>query len=898
VSTAPQVFQEDMDPQKETGSRPRSGRGKLTVFLGATPGAGKSFAMLQAAQRRRATGSDVVVGAINTHGRPETERLLEGMERLSHRPSPISGGGVSDALDLDAAIARRPSLLIVDELARPNPAASRHPRRWQDVEELLGAGISVFATLNVYEIESLKDVAYRVTEVIVEETVPDRIVEQADEMVLIDLTPGELLERLAEGKVHLPGPEPERDRRLFRPGNLMALRELALRRTADHVDGRMRRYMRDQAIQTTWPVTERVLACISPSPHAARVVRAAKRLADALRAEWLVVFVETPWYQGLGESGRVRIADTLRLAEQLGAETRVLSGERVPEEVLAFARTRNVSKIVVGKPVQPAWQRLLFGSIADALIRGSGETDVYVISGEEPSHLPYVSPPRIRGARWVDYGRPFVMVGICTAISLFIFPYIAHSTLVLVYLLGVVAVAARSGPGPSILGCILSVGAFDFFFVPPYFTFAVAETQDLLTFGAMFIVALVISGLTVRIRWLAESARQRERRTAALYAMSRDLASAREVSGILKVSARHIREVFRGQVAVLFPDASGGLRPEPVGEDLFVPGSRELDLSRWVYLQQQPAGLGTGTSPEAEVLCLPLIASRGTLGVLILRPDNPKLMATPEQVHELETFCSQVALALERAQLATEAQQAQVRVETESMRSSLLSSVSHDLRTPLASITGTASSLLEGEALLDSATRKVLLETLYEEAERLNRLVRNLLDMTRLQSGALQVSKQWHPLEEVIGAALGRMEKPLRGRPVATQVPQDLPLVPIDDVLIEQVLINLLENAVKYTPAGSAIALTARVGEGMVTVEVADRGTGVPSGDEARLFEKFYRGRSSTSRGAGLGLAICRGIVEAHGGRIWAENRSGGGASFQFTVPITGRPPDMEYSDG
>ena len=361
MSITPQALQANRDPRKEAGNTPAPGRGKLVVFLGAAPGTGKTFAMLQAARRRQVAGADVVVGAANTHGRPETDRLLDEMERLPHRPSPISGGEVSDSLDLDAALARRPSLLIVDELARPNPAVSRHPRRWQDVEELLGVGISVFTTLNVYEIESLKDVAYRVTDVIVEETVPDRIVEQADEIVLIDLTPAELLERLAEGKVHLPGRESERDRLLFRPGNLMALRELALRRTADHVDGRMRRYMRDQAIQTTWPVTERVLACISPSPHAARVVRAAKRLADALRAEWLVVFVETPWYQGLGESGRVRIADTLRLAEQLGAETRVLSGERVPEEVLAFARTRNVSKIVVVKPVQPAWQRLFFG---------------------------------------------------------------------------------------------------------------------------------------------------------------------------------------------------------------------------------------------------------------------------------------------------------------------------------------------------------------------------------------------------------------------------------------------------------------------------------------------------------------------------------------------------------
>jgi two-component system sensor histidine kinase KdpD len=442
------------------------------------------------------------------------------------------------------------------------------------------------------------------------------------------------------------------------------------------------------------------------------------------------------------------------------------------------------------------------------------------------------------------------------------------------------------------------VAAFDFFLVPPYYTFAVAETQDLLTFGVMFVVALVISGLTVRIRWLADSARQREARTAALYAMSRDLASAREIPAILEAAARHIGAVFRGEVTVLLPDTGGSLQPEPVGGNGFVPNPQELELSRWVYLHRQAAGLGTGTSPEARAYYFPLTASRGTLGVLGLRPSNPRTISVPEQVRQLETFGSQVALALERAQLAAEAQQAQVRVETESMRSSLLSSVSHDLRTPLASITGTASSLLEGEASLDPPTRRVLLETLYEEAERLNRLVRNLLDMTRLQSGALQVSKQWHPLEEVIGAALGRMEKLLRGRPVATRVPQDLPLVPIDDVLIEQVLINLLENAVKYTPAGSEIELTARVGNGMVAVDVADRGTGVPPGDEARLFEKFYRGRSSTSRGAGLGLAICRGIVEAHGGRIWAENRSGGGASFQFTIPVTGRPPDMEHPDG
>jgi two-component system, OmpR family, sensor histidine kinase KdpD len=867
------------------------------VFLGATPGTGKTFAMLQAARRRQAAGVDVVIGSVNTHGRPEMDRLLEGLERFSHRSAPHAADANADPLDVDAIVARRPLLLVVDDLARANPPACRHPKRWQDVEELLGAGISVFATLNIFELESLTDVAYRLTDVLVEETVPDRMTEQADEITLIDLPPEELLERLAEGKVRLPGPDPERGRRFLRPGNLMALRELALRRTADHVDARMRRYMRDQAIQTTWPVTERILACISASPHATQVVRAAKRFADALRAELLVVHVETPPHARLEDSARGRTTETLRLAEQLGAETKVLSGQRVADEVLAYARSRNASKIVVGKPLQPLWRRILAGSITDALLHRSKETDIYVISahigaGSSRPHLLRFRWPTLSVWVW-----PLSMVAICTALNYLIFPYLPHPTLVLVYLLGVVAVAARSGPGPSILACVLSVAAFDFFLVPPYYTFAVADTQDLLTFGAMFVVALVISGLTVRIRWLADAARQRETRTAALYAMSRDLASAREVSAILQAAARHIGEVFRGRVAVLLPDASGSLHPQAVGGTGFVPDPREIELTRWVYLHRKEAGLGTETLPEAHAHYLPLAASRGTLGVLGLRPDDPRSMVIPEQVRHLETFGGQVALALERAQLAAEAQQAQVRVETESMRSALLSSVSHDLRTPLASITGTASSLLEGEATFDASTRRMLLETLCEEAERLSRLVRNLLDMTRLQSGALRVSKEWHPLEEVIGAALGRMERPLRGRPVVTRVPEDLPLVPIDDVLIEQVFINLLENAVKYTPPGSEIELTARVDDGGVTASVADRGTGIPPEDQARLFEKFYRGRSTASHGAGLGLAICRGIVEAHGGRIWAENRPGGGAIFQFTLPLTGKPPEMEHPD-
>jgi two-component system sensor histidine kinase KdpD len=861
----------------------------LTVFLGAVPGAGKTFALLQLAQRRRAAGVDVVVGAVNTHGRPEVEHLLEGLERLP-RPAAEPTG-----LDLDAALARRPALVLADDLAAVNPGACRHPRRWQDVEELLGAGIAVYTTLNVYELESLKDVAVRVTEVEVEGAVPDRLIEQADEVALVDAPPEEIQERLAAGKIHAPEGG---GRRLFRPGSLMALREMALRRTADHVDARMRRYRRDHAIRTTWPVTERILACVSPSPHAAHVVRAAKRLADTLRAEWLVVYVETPVQARGGASLRGRAMETLRLAEQLGAETAVLSGERVAEAVLAFARSRNASKIVVGKPRQPAWRRVIAGSIPDALIRGGGETDIYVISGEEAPHVPYVAPRVPRGRHWLGHGWAALVVAACTVLNLVIFPYVAHSTLALVYLLGVVAVAARSAPGPSVAACVLSVAAFDFFLIPPYFTFAVAATQDLVAFGVMLVVALVISGLTVRIRWLADSARERERRTAALYALSRDLAVAREVPAILGAAVRHIAEVFGGQVAVLLPQADGALRAAGGEGRSFPPGETERALGAWVYLHRRPAGLGTETSPDASALFLPLAASRGTIGVLAVRPTDRRTLDSPAQARQLESFGGQVALALERAQLAAEAQQAQLRVETESMRSSLLSSVSHDLRTPLATITGTASTLLEAETTLDGTTRRGLLETLCEEAGRLNALVRNLLDMTRLESGSMQVRKEWHPLEEIVGAAVARVEPLLAGHSLTVDVAPDLPLVPLDDILIEQVLINLLENAAKHTPTGTAVSLRAQASHGDLLVEVCDTGPGIPTGEESKIFAKFYRGTGASRGGAGLGLAICRGIVEAHGGRIWAENRADKGAAFRFTLPLAGTPPDVEPTLG
>ena len=873
----------------------RQGRGRLKIFFGAAAGVGKTYAMLDAAREQRGQGVDVVVGWIETHGRAETEALLGDLEILARRPVDYRGTTLAE-FDLDAALARRPALTLVDELAHTNAPGSRHAKRWQDVLELLDAGINVYTAMNVQHVESLNDVVAKITGVVVRETVPDSIFEHTDEVELIDLPPDDLLHRLRDGKIYIPDQAREAIENFFRKGNLIALRELALRVTAQHVDAEMRHYMRDHAIHRTWPVRERLLVCIGPSPSSIRLVRAAKRMAEGLEAEWIVAYVETPAQTRLTQDARDRVAQAMRLAEQLGAETHTLTGARMSDEILAFARARNVSKIVVGKPERPLWKRIAMGSIVDTLVQGSGEIDVYVISGDRDDSRPIPPRPWQRQTDWAPYAAALASVAISTAIDWAMFPYFALSNLIMVYLLSVIIVATRYGRGPSLLASVLSVAAFDFFFVPPYFTFAVSDTQYLVTFAVMLVVALVISSLAVRIRAQAEFARERERRMAALYAMSRELAGTRGVRELREVAVRHISEVFRTQVVMLLPQPDGRLAPDEAAQ--FPMDVSELAVGQWVHEHGQVAGQGTDTLPGASALYLPLTGSRGNVGVLGLRPQDPRPLQAPEQLHQLEAFASQTALAIERARLAEDAERAQVRAETERLRNSLLSSVSHDLRTPLASITGAASTLLENEAGLDAGTRRDLLETLHEEADRLNRLVQNLLEMTRLESGALQVQTEWHSVEEVVGAALGRFGKALAQRPVTTRVPPELPLVPMDDVLIEQVLINLIDNALKYTPAESPIEVTAEDGGGAVLIEVADRGPGLRPGEERRIFEKFQRAEAGpTVRGAGLGLAICRGIVHAHGGRIWAENRPGGGVTVRFTLPVKEAPPILTERD-
>ena len=879
---------------KEEEARKRQGR--LKLFFGAAAGVGKTYAMLEAARELRADRVDVAVGIVETHGRAETAALLEGLPVLPPRLVEYRGTTIKE-FDLDGALARRPAVILVDELAHTNAEESRHRKRWQDVLELLDAGISVYTTLNVQHVESLNDVVAKITGVIVRETVPDSVLERADEIELVDLPPDELLERLQEGKVYVPAQAQEAIANFFRKGNLIALRELALRRTAERVDAQMQAYMRDHAIEKTWPVAERILVCVSPSPFSPQLVRAGHRLAHRLGAQLIVAYVETPAHARLSEADRDRVIQTLRLAESLGAETVRLSGPTMSEEILAYARERNVSKIVIGKPARSLWKRILLGSIVDALVRGSGEIDVHVVSGEGPAAPVRPLRPRPHAPDWGSYGLAVAAVAVGTGIAWAMFGHFGLSNLIMVYLLGVVAVASRASRGPTVLASVLSVLAFDFFFVPPYLSFAISDTEHLLTFFVMLVVALVTSGMTVRIRAQAAAARQRERRIAALYGLSRELASTRGVDHLLETALRHMGDVFAGQITMLLPDAGGHLEPrlsKPTGVGL---GGTDLGVAQWTYEHKEVAGLGTATVPGARVLCVPLLGSRGAVGVLAMVPPEPHAFDNPEALHQLETFANQTALAIERTQLADEAQAADLRAETERMRNSLLSSVSHDLRTPLATIIGASSGLLEGGERLSPPTRRDLVRSIHGEASHLDRLVNELLEMTRLESGAVSIKAEPQALEGVVGAALQRLDTLLRDRAVRVSLPLDLPLVQIDALLIEQVFINLLDNAARYSSPGSPIEVGASVEGLKVVVEVSDRGAGFAPGDETRAFDKFYRGRSSGTRGVGLGLAICRAIVQAHGGAITAENRPGGGATIRFTLPREESPALPDPSD-
>jgi two-component system sensor histidine kinase KdpD len=883
----------------------RESRGKLRIYFGSSAGVGKTYAMLVAARKLLADGVDVVAGVVETHGRGETAALLEGLPLLPPAQFAYRGKVLAE-FDLDGALARKPGLVLVDELAHSNVVGSRHPKRWQDVEELLAAGIDVYSTLNVQHLESLNDVVGGITGIAVHETLPDTFFDHADEVVLVDTPADELIQRLAAGKVYLPAQAERAAKNFFRKGNLMALRELALRRTADRVEDDVQAYRSDRSIQRVWKTEGALLCCIGPHEGAEHVVRSAAQLARQLSVTWHAVYVETPALQRLDGRRREGILQTVKLAQDLGARTAVLSAQGIAQTLVAYARQHNLSRLVLGHArlarAWPDWlPRRTLGPAINALAPDIDRLEVGQSQRLRPASAP---APRSadfdRERRFGDQTRRYALAAAgcaaTAAVSHLLVPYFDLANIVMVFLLSVVGVAVWLGRGPAVLAAFFNVAAFDFFFVAPRLSFAVSDVQYLLTFAVMLVVGLVTGQLTAGLRFQARVATSRETRSRALFEAARDLSNMLTNEQAVEVAQAVIAREFHAQVGIYVLDLNERLQP-PVTDA----GGLDLGTAQWTLDHSQPAGLGTDTLAGSAWLYLPLKSTVRARGVLAVQPDEPRFLLLPEQRQQLETFAALTAMALERVHYIEVAQSATVQMASERLRNSLLAALSHDLRTPLSALVGTAQMLALSQPAL-SAQQQELATSLSEKALRMADMVTNLLDMARIQSGEIRLRVGWQSLEEIIGSAVRSARDSLGGRALSVHIDADVPLVECDAVLIERVLANLLENAGKYTPALSPLEILVRTVDEEVQVSVRDHGPGVPEGQEEAIFEKFTRGQAeSATPGVGLGLAICRAIIEAHRGRIGVEPTRGpaapgggpAGATFIFSLP-RGTPPAID----
>ena len=883
--------------QRVQAEEERARRGRLKIFFGASAGVGKTYAMLLAARAAQAAGAPLLIGIVETHGRTETEALVRDLPLLPRRQVPYRDR-VLQEFDLDAALGWARShaepLVLLDELAHSNAPGSRHPKRWQDVQELLDAGVDVWSTMNVQHLESLNDIVSGITGIRVWETVPDRIFDEADEVVVVDLPPDELLQRLAAGKVYLPGQAERAAKNFFRKGNLLALRELALRRTADRVDDEMRAYRRQSATARVWPTREALLACVGPAEHGEKIVRACARLAAQLDVTWHAVHVETPALQRVSEGERQHVLRVLKLAQELGATTATLAAPDAAPAIVRYAHEHNLARVVMGRSermLRWPWQR----SLADRVAVRADDLDLLQVAlpaadGKRPR--PSGAASRAEASlQWRGYVAAVAACGLVALGATPLLGVLELTNIVMLFLLAVVAVGLVWGRGPAVVAAFVGVGLFDLFFVPPRFTFAVSDAQYLVTFAVMLVVALVVGQLTAGLKVQAEAATQREHRVRGLYEMSRDLSGALMVDQVAEVGARFLDAEFGAKCALLVADEQDRLQLAP-GATAQV----DTAVAQWAFDRGEPAGRGTDTLPASSCLVLPLKAPMRLRGVLAIEPSEarPVRLWGPEQRRMLDTCASLIAISLERIHYIDVAQQTTLQVESERLRNSLLSAISHDLRTPLAAMVGLADALaLSGPPL--PAAQQEMANAMRQSALRMNALVGNLLDMARLEAGAVQLDLQWQPVEEVIGSALAATGPALAGRPVQVKLADDLPLLHLDATLIERVFVNLLENAAKYTPPGSGVEIGATAETNQVVVRVDDHGPGLPRGREEAIFEKFERGRKeSATPGVGLGLAICRAILLAHGGSIRGETRrdpdGGGGARFTIALP-RGEPP-------
>lgn len=861
-----------------------AGRGRLKVFLGAAPGVGKTYEMLVQARRRRLDGVDAVIGVVETHGRVETDLLTKGLERIPKKRIPYKGHVLAE-MDLDAILQRHPRLVLVDELAHSNAEGSRHPKRYLDVEELLAAGIDVYTTLNVQHLESLNDLVARITHVRVRETVPDSILDRADDIELVDLTPEDLLQRLKDGKVYLPDTAERAQRNYFLPGNLAALRELALRRTAQRVDAQMLDYMRAHAIEGPWDAGDRLVVLIRGQPGGNALVRHARRLADRLRANWTAIHVETGRIEDGAE--RDRVAAAMRLAERLGGDARTVTAASEADGALDFARANNAAHLVLEAPRNIWWRAPFTLSTAQQLIKRGGDLNIHIVpernSGGERPVRRAITPVRLDA-----YAGSLLFSAVALGIGLLARHGLDVSNVALMLLVAVLASALAYGLVPSLFACLICALAYNFFFLPPLYTLTIAAPENIVTLGVFTMVAVIASHLTARVRMQAILARERAGTNEELYRFSRKLAGIGAMDDLLWATAYQVAHMLDLHVVLLLPEGENlevraGYPPEDVLD------SGDMAAARWAFAQGQPAGRGADTLPGARRLFLPLRTARGVTGIIGLdgRDDGPLL--TPDRQRLLDALLDQAALAIERIQLAADIDRTRIRAETERLRAALLTSISHDLKTPLASILGAASSLRLYRDQLEPAARDDLARTIQEEAERLNHFIANLLDMTRLESGAVAPQLDLIDLTDVVGSALRRAAPLLTRHPVNLEIEESLPLLRLDPVLFEQVLFNLLDNAAKYSPADTGITLRgAREGD-KVRIRILDQGEGLPESDLERVFDKFYRvqARDRQRAGTGLGLAICRGFLEAMGGTITAANRSDGkGAAFTITLPV------------
>lgn len=862
-------------------------RGKLKIFFGMAAGVGKTYAMLEAAQAQLKAGVQVIVGYVETHGRAETEAVLRGFEIIPRARYEYRGHALEE-MDLDAILTRRPPLVVVDELAHTNVPGARHPKRYQDVLELLDAGINVYTTVNIQHLESRADTVRQITGIAVHETVPDSIFDIADEVELIDLTPEELRQRLSEGKVYVPESAKVAAKNFFRLGNLTALREMALRLTAERVDHQLQDYMSLKRIAGPWKSGERLMVAVGPGPFAEQLVRWTRRMAYNLQATWLAVYVESS--SPVPEEAKAQLARYLSLARELGGEVVTTADQDVVGALLRIARERNVTQIIVGKPERPLLYDLVRGgSLVDRLIRASGDLDIYVVTGEKRKSLVRSAGFRpLPQSNLREYWIGVLVVAAVVGISLWAVQFVSYQAIGLVLLFTVSLLALFLGRGPVLVAAALSALLWNFLFIPPTFTFDISGLENTLMFGLYFVIALATGSLTARLRAQQQAISYREKRTEALYALARAVASAPTMDEVLSSAVKQIGQVFDAEVAFLLRQEDNRLPYLPHPTSTLAVDEKERSVAAWAFLHRKPAGRFTDTLPMANARWLPLITPNGGVGVMGVRA-RERLSVDQETL--LETFASQVALAVERELLNEAAEHAAIVAKSEQLYKTLLDSVSHELRTPIATIEGAATSLLDPKTAGQSDTRSALVEEIRLAADRLNRLVENLLDMTRLESGMLKPRLDWCDIGDLISVTLQRLKPLLAQHEVIVDLAPALPLVRLDFVLMEQALHNLIHNSAVHTPPGTRIRVGAKVDETDLVITIADRGPGLPPETLPKIFDKFYRAPGARRGGVGLGLSIARGLVEAQGGTITAENRTRGGISFIIRLPLREQQP-------